>query len=41
MRALCLNNLSCVYKQNGQLEDALASIDAALAIEEILLSKNY
>lgn len=37
LRALCLNNLSILYKQNKQLDDALKAVDAAIRIEEFLL----
>ena len=33
LRALCLNNLSILYKQNKQLNDALKDVDAVIGIE--------
>ena len=41
LRALCFNNLSCLYKENKQHEDALKSLEVALEIEEGLLDKNF
>lgn len=32
LRALCLNNLSVVYKQNNQLQDSLKAVDEAITI---------
>ena len=33
LRALCFNNLSCVYKENRQYEDGLKALEVALDIE--------
>jgi tetratricopeptide (TPR) repeat protein len=41
LRALCFNNLSCIYKENRQNEDALRALEVALEIEEGLLDKNF
>jgi regulator of PEP synthase PpsR (kinase-PPPase family) len=41
MRALCFNNLSCIYKLNKQYEDALKALDVAIEVEESLLEKDY
>jgi hypothetical protein len=41
LRALSFNNLSCLYKENKQTEDALKALEVALEIEEALLDKNY
>lgn len=32
LRALCFNNLSCIYKENRQHEDALKALEVALEI---------
>ena len=32
LRALCFNNLSCIYKENKQTEDALKALEVALEI---------
>ena len=41
LRALTFNNLSCMYKENKQYEDALKALEVALEIEENLLDKNF
>lgn len=33
LRALSFNNLSCIYKEHKQYEDALKSLEVALEIE--------
>lgn len=41
LRVLTFNNLSCIYKEQRQYENALSSVELALQIEDYLLSKNY
>ena len=41
LRALSFNNLSCLYKEHKQYEDALKSLEVALEIEENLVDKNF
>jgi hypothetical protein len=40
MRALCFNNLSCIYKLNKQYEDALKALDVAIEVEDSLLENS-
>jgi tetratricopeptide (TPR) repeat protein len=39
LKTMSLNNLSCIYKSQGKLQNALSSINEALEVEQKMLTE--